>query len=42
MINSEVGSVDFTNYSQEHSLFCSPNFRKFECNTTSDWLNHTV
>ena len=32
----------FTNHSQEHSLSFSPKFCKFECNTTSDWLNHMV
>ena len=35
------GSV-FTKHSQEHPLFFSPRFCKVECNTTSDWLNHTV
>ena len=37
----EQGSV-FTNRSQEHSLSSSLRFNKFERNTTSDWLNHTV
>ena len=36
----------FTNHSLEHSLSYSPDFclflALFECNTTSDWLNHTV
>ena len=36
-----TGAV-FTNHSQEHSLSVSPRFSKFECNTTSDWLNRTV
>ena len=33
------GSV-FNNHSQEHSLSFSPILCQFECNTTSDWLNH--
>ena len=37
----KTGSV-FTNHSQEHSLSFSPRFSKFECNTTSDWLNCMV
>ena len=32
----------FTNHSREHSLSFSPAFCKFECNTTSDWLNRMV
>ena len=39
---SERPAYVFTNHSQEHSLSFSPKFGKFECNTTSDWLNHTV
>ena len=30
------------NHCQEHSLSFSPRFRKCECNTTSDWLNHSI
>ena len=30
------------NHPQKHSLYFSPRFCKFECNTTSDWLNHMV
>ena len=40
-----TGSL-FTNYSLERSLSYSPDcflfVEAFECNTTSDWLNHTV
>ena len=32
----------FTNPSQERSLSFSPRFCKFQCNATSDWLNHMV
>ena len=32
----------FTNHSKKHYLSFSPRFGKFECNTTSDWLNHMV
>ena len=31
-----------TNHSQEHSLSYSARVSKFECNTTSDWLNQMV
>ena len=38
-----VASVSvFTNHSQEHSLFFSKRFCKFECSTTADWLNCIV
>ena len=36
-----TGSVP-TNHSQEHSLSFFFKICKFECNTTSDWLNHMV
>ena len=32
----------FTNHSQEYSFSFSPRFCKFECNTTTDWLNGMV
>ena len=32
----------FTNHFQEYSLSFAPGFYKFECNTTSDWLNRMV
>ena len=31
-----------TNLSEEHSLSFSPEFSKFECNTTPDWLNQKL
>ena len=31
-----------SNHSPERSLSISPKFCKFECNTTSDWINLTV
>ena len=37
----EPGSV-FTNHSQEHSFSFSPKLCKFESNTTSYMLNHTI
>ena len=37
-LGKTTGSV-FTKHSQEHFLSISQRFSKFECNTTSDWLN---
>ena len=35
------GSI-FTSHSRERPLSFSPRLGKFECNTTSDWLNRMV
>ena len=37
----QPGSVFTKPFSRIFSVFC-PTFCKFECNTTSDWLNRTV
>ena len=37
----KLGSV-FAKQNQENFLSFSPGFKKFECNTTSDWLNRRV
>ena len=38
---NRAGSV-FTNHSKEDALPFPPRFCKFECNTTSDWLNRMI